>query len=250
MTICNMSIEFGARMGFVAPDDTAIEYVAGRLFAPSGAKWDAAVHHWRELYSDSDATFDREIDVDCAKIAPQVSWGNSPQDVGAVDAPIPDPAAIGDAGRREAVERALAYMGLAPGKPLIGTPIDFAFIGSCTNSRFSDLDAAAKIVRGRKVAEGVTAIVVPGSMAVRRAAEAAGLDRVFIDAGFEWRNAGCSTCVASNGEIFGPGKRAISTTNRNFENRQGPRSRTHLASPAMVAAAAVSGHIADVRKML
>jgi 3-isopropylmalate/(R)-2-methylmalate dehydratase large subunit len=250
MTMCNMSIELGARFGIVAPDETTIEYVAGRPFAPRGAQWDAAVEAWRTLRSDPDAVFDREVTIDCTGLAPQVSWGNSPQDTVGIDEALPDPAAMADPKRREAALRAYAYMDLAPGKALEGVPIDYAFIGSCTNSRVSDFEAAAQVVRGRKVRPGVTALVVPGSMAVKAEAEAKGLDRVFVEAGFEWRNAGCSMCVGSNGDIVPPGKRSISTTNRNFENRQGPGSRTHLASPAMVAAAAVSGCMTDVRRLL
>jgi 3-isopropylmalate/(R)-2-methylmalate dehydratase large subunit len=245
-----MSIEFGARMGIVAPDDKTIDYVAGRPFAPTGDFWDQAATSWRALASDAGARFEREFEIDCNQVKPQITWGNSPQDLVAIDEPLPDPSAVGGADRREAMTRALSYMDLIPGRTLEGVPIDYAFIGSCTNSRLSDLEAAAKIVRGRKVHPGVTALVVPGSMQVKAAAEAAGLDRIFLAAGFEWRNAGCSMCVTSNGDIVAPGKRAISTTNRNFEHRQGPQSRTHLASPAMVAAAAVSGCIADVRKLM
>jgi 3-isopropylmalate/(R)-2-methylmalate dehydratase large subunit len=202
------------------------------------------------LHSDEGASFAKEIEIDCNFIRPQVTWGNSPQDLVAIDEPVPNPEAVGDLSRRKAMERALAYMDLAPGKVLEGIPIDYAFIGSCTNSRLSDIEAAASIVRGRKVKPGVTALVVPGSMQVKAAAEAAGLDKVLIEAGFEWRNAGCSMCVTSNGDVVAAGKRAISTTNRNFEHRQGRESRTHLASPAMVAAAAVSGVITDVRKLI
>jgi 3-isopropylmalate/(R)-2-methylmalate dehydratase large subunit len=250
MTMCNMSIELGARFGIIAPDDTTIEYVAGRPFTPSGAVWERASAEWRDLNSDADARFDREFDVDCDRIAPQVTWGNSPQDAVGIDDPLPDPARIAEPERRQALERAFTYMNLAPGKTLEGVPIDYAFIGSCTNARLSDLEAAARVVRGRKVHAGVTALAVPGSMAVKAAAEAAGLDKVFIEAGFEWRNAGCSMCVGSNGDLVPPGKRSISTTNRNFEHRQGPHSRTHIASPGMVAAAAVSGCITDVRRLL
>jgi 3-isopropylmalate/(R)-2-methylmalate dehydratase large subunit len=244
-----MSIELGARAGFVAPDDTTHQYLKGRPFAPQGAAWDEALAAWRALPSDADAVFDREVAIDCNKIRPQISWGTTPQDVIAVDERIPDPAAAGDPERRAALTRALDYLGLEPGKPLEGTKIDVAFIGSCTNARLSDLEAAAAVARGRKVAPGVRALVVPGSAQVKRAAEAAGLDRIFRDAGFEWREAGCSMCVAVNDDQVGPGQRCIATSNRNFENRQGPRSRTHLASPASVAAAAVTGAIADVRKL-
>jgi 3-isopropylmalate/(R)-2-methylmalate dehydratase large subunit len=250
MTVCNMSIEFGARMGIVAPDDNVIQYVSGRPFSPTGRLWEQAVTHWRTLASDEGAHFERELEIDCSTVRPQITWGTSPQDLVSIDEPLPDPARVADTEQREAMRRAFAYMDLAPGRPLEGVPVDYAFIGSCTNSRLSDLEAAARVVRGRKVAAGVTALVVPGSMQVKAAAEAAGLDKVFIAAGFEWRNAGCSMCVTSNGDIVAPGKRAISTTNRNFEHRQGPQSRTHLASPASVAAAAVSGRIVDVRKLL
>jgi 3-isopropylmalate/(R)-2-methylmalate dehydratase large subunit len=250
MTICNMSVEFGARMGLIAVDDAAIEYIAGRPFAPQGAAWEQATDEWRGCVSDDDARFDREIAIDCRELAPQVSWGTTPQDIVAIGERVPDPDAIGDADRRTSVTRALAYMNLTPGQVLEGLPIDYAFIGSCTNSRLSDLEAAAAVLKGRKVRAGVTALVVPGSMSVKAAAEARGLDKVFRDAGFEWRNSGCSMCVTSNGDIVAPGKRSISTTNRNFEHRQGPQSRTHLASPAMVAAAAVAGCITDVRKLL
>ena len=250
MTVCNMSIELGARYGIVAPDDVTFEYVAGRDYAPKGRDWDLALEHWRGLRSDPEARFDREFQIDCSRIAPQITFGNSPQDAIGVDEPLPMPSAVDEASRRQALERAYAYMALDPGRPIEGVPIDYAFIGSCTNARLSDLEVAAGVLRGRKVKEGVTALAVPGSMAVKRAAEAAGLDKVFIDAGFEWRNAGCSMCVGSNGDLVPPGKRSISTTNRNFEHRQGPHSRTHLASPASVAAAAVTGCITDVRKLL
>ncbi|MBI3917150.1 MAG: 3-isopropylmalate dehydratase large subunit [Betaproteobacteria bacterium] len=250
MTICNMSIELGARFGIVAPDEVTFDYVAGRPFAPTGMQWERAVDAWRKLGTDLDARFDREFEIDCAGIAPQVTWGNSPQEAVGIDDALPNPADIPEPGRRQAVERAYTYMDLEPGRKLEGVPIDFAFIGSCTNARLSDLEAAARVLRGRKVKDGVTALAVPGSMAVKSAAEAAGLDKVFIEAGFEWRNAGCSMCVGSNGDLVPPGKRSISTTNRNFEHRQGPHSRTHLASPASVAAAAVSGCITDVRRLL
>ena len=248
-TICNMSIELGARSGFVAPDDVTYEYLSGRPFAPSGGAWDEALAAWRALPSDPEAEFDRDVTVDCSRISPQVTWGTTPGDVIGVNERIPDPSIIADGNRRSAVARALDYLGLEPGKVLEGTPIDVAFIGSCTNARLSDLEAAAAVARGRKVAAGVRALVVPGSAQVKRAAEAAGLDRIFREAGFEWREAGCSMCVAINDDQVGPGQRCIATSNRNFENRQGPRSRTHLASPASVAAAAVTGVITDVRKL-
>lgn len=249
LTICNMSIEFGARSGLVAPDDTTLSYLAGRRYAPRREAWDEAVAYWRALPSDAGAVFDRELDVDCDLVAPQITWGTSPQDVVAIDEPIPTPATV-DPARRQTLPYALEYMGLSPGTSLQGLPIDYAFIGTCTNSRLSDLEVAAAIVRGRKVPEGVTALVVPGSTPVKKAAEAAGLDKVFLAAGFEWRESGCSMCQTHGGDFVPPGKRCISTANRNFEGRQGPGSRTHLASPAMVAAAAVSGRIVDVRKLV
>lgn len=249
LTICNMSIEFGARSGLIAPDDTTTQYLAGRPYAPRGPMWDAAVRHWGTLPSDDGARYDREITIDCAPIGPQVSWGTSPQDTLSVDGVTPDPAGIADPERRRMAERSLDYMALAPGQRIEGLPIDYAFIGSCTNARLSDLQEAAAVVRGRRVPEGVRALVVPGSSAVKREAEALGLDQVFRDAGFEWREAGCSMCVAGNGDMVPPGKRSISTTNRNFEGRQGPQSRTHLASPASVAAAAVTGRITDIRRL-
>jgi 3-isopropylmalate/(R)-2-methylmalate dehydratase large subunit len=249
LTICNMSIEFGARSGLIAPDDTTIAYLEGRIFAPKGHNWESAVSDWRDLPSDEEARYDTELSIDCDCLAPQVTWGISPQDLLPVDGRIPSPDSASTAERRRMIERALRYMALTPGERVEGLAIDYAFIGSCTNARLSDLQEAAGIVRGRHVPPGVTAIVVPGSMAVRREAEALGLDRVFRDAGFEWRLSGCSMCVAGNGDMVPPGKRSISTTNRNFEGRQGPQSRTHLASPAMVAAAAVTGHITDIRRM-
>jgi 3-isopropylmalate/(R)-2-methylmalate dehydratase large subunit len=250
LTICNMSIEMGSRSGMVAPDDVTFAYLADRPFAPKGRMWDDALASWRLLPTDAEAQFDREVEIDCARIKPQITWGTTPQDVIGVDGFIPDPAAEPDAARRAAMGRSLSYLGLQPGQPLEGTPIDVVFIGSCTNSRLSDLDAAASVARGRKVAAGVRALVVPGSAQVKQAAEAAGLDKIFLEAGFEWREAGCSMCVAVNDDFVPPGKRAIATSNRNFEDRQGPRSRTHLASPASAAAAAVTGAIADVRKLL
>jgi 3-isopropylmalate/(R)-2-methylmalate dehydratase large subunit len=250
LTVANMSIEFGARGGLIAADDTTLDYLHGRELAPKGALWDQAVADWRQLFDETNAQYDRVIDVDCSQLAPQVTWGNSPQDVIAIDAAIPDPSEFADAGRREMAARALGYMGLEPGRPIAGTPIDVAFIGSCTNGRLSDLEAAAEVVRGRKVTNRVKALVVPGAAHVKAAAEAAGLHHVFQAAGFEWREAGCSMCVAAGGDIVAPGQRSISTSNRNFEGRQGPASRTHLASPAMVAAAAIAGCITDVRRML
>lgn len=249
MTVCNLSIEMGAKIGMVAPDDTTFEYVAGRRFAPSGALFDRAVAHWRALPSDDDAAFDREEVVDAARVPPTVTWGTSPEHAIAIDAAIPDPAHAADAAQRRSWSAALDYMGLVPGQRLAGTKVDWVFIGSCTNSRLSDLRDAAAVARGRHVAAGVTAWVVPGSERVRRDAEAEGLDRVFRDAGFAWREPGCSMCVAANGERVPPGSRAVSTSNRNFVGRQGPGARTHLASPAMAVAAAVTGAIADVRRL-
>lgn len=248
LTLCNMTVEFGAWSGLVAPDEKTYDYLHGRPYAPEGADWERALAHWRALATDADAVFDREIEIDAAGIVPRVTWGTSPQHEIAVDGLIPDPAAEGDANRRRAMERALGYMALEPGRPLAGTPVDAAFIGSCTNSRLTDLRAAAEVLRGRHVADGVKAICVPGSTRVKAAAEAEGLDRVFREAGFEWRESGCSMCFFAGGEHFGREERVITSTNRNFENRQGPGTRSHLASPATVAASAVAGRIADVRE--
>jgi 3-isopropylmalate/(R)-2-methylmalate dehydratase large subunit len=249
LTICNLSIELGAKMGMVAPDEKTFEYLSGRPYAPQGKMWEQAVKAWRELPSDADAGFDQEVLIDVTKIIPQVTWGISPEHVIGVDGCIPDPQAIDDPASRAAVETALEYMGLKPGAPIAGTPVDWVFIGSCTNSRLSDLRAAAEVVRGRKVAPGVRAWIVPGSETVKRDAVAEGLDKLFTDAGFEWREPGCSMCLAANGETVAPGQRSVSTSNRNFVGRQGPRARTHLASPATAAAAAIAGAIADVRTM-
>ena len=248
LTLCNLTIEMGARMGMVAPDDVTFAYLEGRDYAPKGETWDRAVAHWRTLPSDPDAEFDREHTVDMARVAPQITWGTSPEHVIAVDRAIPDPD-HGPEDKREAWRAALQYQGLEPGKPIEGTKVDWVFIGSCTNSRISDLRAAAAIAKGRQRAPHVTAWIVPGSERVKRQAEAEGLDRVFRDAGFEWREPGCSMCIASNGERVPPGQRSVSTSNRNFVGRQGPGARTHLASPAMAAAAAIKGAIADVRKL-
>ena len=248
-TICNLSIEFGAKMGMVAPDDKTYQYVKGRRYAPEGAMWDRALKAWKQLPSDANAVFDKEITIDVTKIKPQVTWGISPEHVIGVDGNIPDPATVEDPARRAALETALDYMGLKAGAPIAGTPVDWVFIGSCTNSRLSDLRAAAEVARGRKVAPGVRAWVVPGSETVKRDAVAEGLDKVFTEAGFEWREPGCSMCLAANGEVVTPGQRSVSTSNRNFIGRQGPQARTHLASPASAAAAAIAGAIADVRTM-
>ncbi|WP_435100067.1 3-isopropylmalate dehydratase large subunit [Arhodomonas sp. AD133] len=250
MTVCNMSIEAGARCGMVAVDDTTVEYMRGRPFAPAGERWDQAVDYWRTLHSDADAEFDRVVTIDAADIRPQVSWGTSPEMVAPVDGRVPDPAAEPDEVKREGVRRALEYMGLEAGAPISGIRPDKIFIGSCTNSRIEDLRAAAGVVRGRQVADSVTlALVVPGSGVVKQQAEAEGLDRIFTDAGFEWREPGCSMCLAMNADRLEPGERCASTSNRNFEGRQGQGGRTHLVSPAMAAAAAVAGHFTDVRSL-
>lgn len=244
MTICNMSIELGARFGFIAPDDTTFEYLHGRPFAPQGAAWDDALRAWRTLRSDDDAPFARTLNLDVRTLKPQISWGTTPGDVVDIDEPVPDLANV-SAERRAGMTQALAYMGVTPGQRLQGLPVDVVFIGSCTNARLSDLRSAAALVGGRKVAPQVRAIVVPGSSAVRRAAEQEGLDRIFTDAGFEWRASGCSMCVAINDDAVPPGARCVSTSNRNFEGRQGPGARTHLASPLTAAASALAGCIAD-----
>jgi 3-isopropylmalate/(R)-2-methylmalate dehydratase large subunit len=249
MTLCNLNIEMGGRSGFVAPDDATFGWLAGRPYVPKGAAWDRALAYWRTLVSDDDAAFDREVTLDCSALEPQISWGTDPSQVVGISARVPDPAAL-DGSRRAAAESAYAYMGLSPGTPLAGLPIDRVFIGSCTNSRLPDLEVAAAIVRGRRVAAGVTAMVVPGSSSVKREAEAAGLDRVFRDAGFFWGESGCSMCAGGNGDRGTPGERCVSTTNRNFENRQGAKVRTHLASPATAAASALAGRIADVRQVI
>jgi 3-isopropylmalate/(R)-2-methylmalate dehydratase large subunit len=247
LTVCNLSVELGAKVGMIAPDDTTFAYIAGRPYAPQGELFERALADWRTLVSDADAVFDREIVIDSSRIAPTVTWGTSPDQGLAIDGFVPDPANAPDAATRHAWQQALTYMGLEPGRPIAGTPVDWVFIGSCANSRLSDLRDAARLARGRKVAAGVNAWVVPGSEQVRRDAEAEGLDRVFREAGFEWRQPGCSMCVAANGERVPPGARSVSTSNRNFVGRQGPGARTHLASPAMAVAAAVAGCISDVR---
>lgn len=249
MTLCNLSIELGARIGMVAPDDATYVFLEHTAFAPEGDRWHDAVMYWRTLSSDADAHFDVELHLDTRTLAPQVSWGTSPAHTIAIDAPTPDPRDAPDAETGAAWRAALEYMGLQPGVPLAGTPVQRVFIGSCSNSRLSDLIAAASIAKGRHVAAGVEAWVVPGSRKVLRDAEAMGLDEVFRRAGFQWREPGCSMCVASNGETVAPGERCVSTSNRNFVGRQGPGARTHLASPAMAAAAAVTGVIIDVRTL-
>ena len=249
LTLCNLSIELGAKMGFVAPDEATYAYLRGRRLAPKETAFDAAAAQWRELPTEEGAVFDREERVDAAAIAPTVTWGTSPEHAIGIGERIPDPDDTPDPARRQAWRAALDYMGLAPGRPIAGTKVDWVFVGSCTNSRISDLRAAAAIARGRHVAPDVTAWVVPGSEHVKREAESEGLDQVFRDAGFAWREPGCSMCVAANGERVPPGARAVSTSNRNFVGRQGPGARTHLASPAMAVAAAVTGAITDVRQL-
>jgi 3-isopropylmalate/(R)-2-methylmalate dehydratase large subunit len=249
MTLCNLNIEMGGRSGFIAPDDTTLTWLARRAYVPQGADWDRAVQYWRSLTSDDDAAFEREVALDCAALEPQITWGTDPSQVVGISGRVPEPAAL-DPSRRTAAVNAFGYMGLEPGTPLIGLPIDRVFIGSCTNSRLSDLQVAADIVRGRRVADGIIAMVVPGSTSVKREAETAGLDRVFRDAGFFWGESGCSMCAGGNGDRGQPGERCVSTTNRNFENRQGPKVRTHLASPATAAASAIAGRIADARQLV
>ncbi|MBM3585893.1 MAG: 3-isopropylmalate dehydratase large subunit [Alphaproteobacteria bacterium] len=247
MTVCNMTIEGGARAGLVAPDETTFAYLEGRPMAPKGKDWAGALANWRALPSDDGARYDTEIALDAAAIEPQVTWGTSPEDVLPISGRVPDPGRVADAGKRRAMERSLAYMGLVPGTPLAEVAIDRVFIGSCTNGRIEDLRAAAAVAKGRRVAKGVGAMVVPGSGLVKRQAEQEGLDRVFVEAGFEWREPGCSMCLAMNADRLEPGERCASTSNRNFEGRQGRGGRTHLMSPAMAAAAAVTGRLTDVR---
>jgi len=249
MTLCNLNIEMGGRSGFIAPDDKTFTWLHGLPYAPKDATWDQAVECWRTLVTDPEARFDREVTLDCNALEPQITWGTDPSQVVGISGRVPDPAAV-DPSRRAAAESAFAYMGLQPGMPLNGVPINRVFIGSCTNSRLPDLEVAAAVVRGRRVAEGVAAMVIPGSTRVKREAEAAGLDRVFREAGFFWGESGCSMCAGGNGDRGERGERCVSTTNRNFENRQGPKVRTHLASPATAAASAIAGRIADVRQLL
>jgi 3-isopropylmalate/(R)-2-methylmalate dehydratase large subunit len=244
LTLCNMSIEMGAKIGMIAPDESTFEYLAGRPFAPQGELFDAAVSAWRQLPTDDGARFDDDRILDVADLTPRITWGTTPEQVIGLDGRIPDPHREPDPQRRAAMGAALHYMGLRPGDPIAGTPIDWVFIGSCANSRLSDLRAAAAVVRGRHVAAGVRAWVVPGSAGVKRAAEAEGLHRLFADAGFEWRAPGCSMCLAANGERVPRGERSVSTSNRNFVGRQGPEARTHLASPVVAAASALAGAIA------
>ncbi len=248
MTVCNMSIEAGARAGLIAVDDTTLDYVKGRPFAPHGEMWERAVAAWRELHSDREARFDREVSIDAARIKPQVSWGTSPEMVVPVDGRVPDPEVEPDPVKREAARKALAYMDLKPGTRMIDISLDKVFIGSCTNARIEDLRAAAAVIGGKKVASNILqALVVPGSGLIKRQAEAEGIDQLFLAAGFEWREPGCSLCLGMNPDRLAPGERCASTSNRNFEGRQGPGGRTHLVSPPMAAAAAIAGHFVDVR---
>jgi len=250
MTLCNMAIEAGARMGFVAVDEKTIDYLRGRPFSPTGEAWDKAVAYWRTLHSDAAADFDKVVTLNAEEIRPQVTWGTSPEMVVAIDGRVPDPAAEADPVKREGMERALQYMGLQANTPMTEIAIDKVFIGSCTNSRIEDLREAAAVVKGKKVAANVKlALAVPGSGLVKRQAEEEGLDQVFLAAGFEWREPGCSMCLAMNADRLEPGERCASTSNRNFEGRQGPGGRTHLLSPAMAAAAAIAGRFADVREL-
>jgi 3-isopropylmalate/(R)-2-methylmalate dehydratase large subunit len=244
MTVCNMSIEWGARAGLIAPDETTYAYLKGRPHAPAGADWDAAVAAWEQLRTDDDATFDTEVTLDASTIAPFVTWGTNPGQGVALTDRVPDPTTMPAGGQREAAERALTYMGLTAGTPMRDITVDTVFLGSCTNGRMEDLRAAADVLRGRRVAPGVRALVVPGSMLVKKQAEEEGLDKVFTDAGAEWRNAGCSMCLGMNPDTLSPGERSASTSNRNFEGRQGRGGRTHLVSPAVAAATAVAGHLA------
>lgn len=247
MTLCNMSIEAGARAGMIAPDEKVYAWLADTPHAPKGEAFDRAKAYWRTLRSDPAAEYDRTVVVDAREVAPMVTWGTNPGAVTTIDGIVPDPRAFADAGQRAQARAMLDYMGLKPGQQIAGTPIDMAFIGSCTNGRIEDLRAAAAMIGGRRVAPGVRALIVPGSGRVRAAAEAEGLDRLFLDAGFEWREAGCSMCLGMNPDQLKPGQRCAATSNRNFEGRQGPGGRTHLMSPAMAAAAALSGHIVDAR---
>ncbi len=250
MTVCNMTIEGGARAGLIAPDEKTFEYLKGRPQSPKGAQWEQAVEYWKTLPSDDGATYDTEVTLDVSDIAPQVTWGTSPQDELPITGRVPDPADEPDPDRRKSIERSLDYMGLTAGTRMVDIAVDTVFIGSCTNSRIEDMRAAAAVAKGRKVAKGVRALVVPGSGLVKHQAEEEGLDKIFTEAGFEWREPGCSMCLAMNGDQLEPGERSASTSNRNFEGRQGPGGRTHLVSPPMAAAAAIAGHLTDVRDML
>jgi 3-isopropylmalate/(R)-2-methylmalate dehydratase large subunit len=244
MTVCNMSIEGGARAGMIAPDDTTFAFLEGRRHSPKGAAWERALDDWRSLVTDEGVEFDHEIVFDAAALAPAVTWGTNPAQSVSINDAVPDPDSFGTDAQRQSAQRALTYMGLRAGTPIRDIPVDTVFIGSCTNGRLADLRAAADVVRGKKVSPKVRAIIVPGSARVKIDAEAEGLDKLFTDAGFEWRSAGCSMCLGMNGDILSPGERSASTSNRNFEGRQGPGGRTHLVSPAVAAATAVAGHFA------
>jgi 3-isopropylmalate/(R)-2-methylmalate dehydratase large subunit len=248
MTICNMSIEAGARAGMIAPDETTFAYLKGRRFSPKGEAWNAAVSHWRSLVTDPGATYDRELNIDATKLVPTVTWGTSPGMVTTIDGTVPSPEDAKSEADKKSFTRALEYMGLKPGTKLEDIKVDAVFLGSCTNARIEDLRAAAKVVRGHHVATTVRAMVVPGSQKVKHQAEEEGLDLVFKSAGFEWREPGCSMCLGMNPDILQPGERCASTSNRNFEGRQGRGGRTHLLSPEMAAAAAITGHLTDIRK--
>lgn len=247
MTVCNMAIEAGARSGLIAPDQTTFDYLKGRLYAPQGKAFETAVAEWKKLYTDADAVFDKVVEFDAAALAPQVTWGTSPSMGASIEDIVPYPENFADPDKQKAAQRALDYMGLVAGTPMKDIAIDYAFIGSCTNGRIEDLRAAAAIAKGRKVSPTVTALVVPGSVQVKKQAEAEGLDKIFVEAGFEWREPGCSMCLAMNPDVLQPGQRCASTSNRNFEGRQGRGGRTHLVSPEMAAAAAIAGHFVDVR---
>ncbi|NNN45809.1 MULTISPECIES: 3-isopropylmalate dehydratase large subunit [Vibrio] len=249
MTVCNMAIELGAKAGLIAPDETTFNYIKGRKFAPQGRDWDDAIKYWQTLKTDPDAQFDAEVILDASEIKPQVTWGTNPGQVIAIDQPIPSPNDFTDPVERNSAEKALAYMGLDAGKMLSDYKVDKVFVGSCTNSRIEDIRAAALVAQGKKVAPHVQALIVPGSEQVKAQAEAEGLDKIFIEAGFEWRLPGCSMCLAMNNDRLAPGERCASTSNRNFEGRQGRDGRTHLVSPAMAAAAAISGHFVDIRQL-
>jgi 3-isopropylmalate/(R)-2-methylmalate dehydratase large subunit len=250
MTVCNMSIEAGARAGMIAPDETTFAYVAGRPHAPKGAAWEQALAHWRTLPSDEGARYDAEVTLDAGALTPMITYGTNPGMGMAIDSPVPSPDALSDPSQRTALDKALRYMGLQPGEALLGKPVDVVFLGSCTNSRISDLREAARLINGRKVAPNVRMLVVPGSQQVKRQAEAEGLHEVFKAAGAEWREAGCSMCIAMNGDQLEPGQYAVSTSNRNFEGRQGKGGRTFLASPLTAAATAINGVISDARELV
>ena len=250
MTVCNMSIEAGARAGLIAPDEITYAYLKGRPMAPNGAAWDQAVEFWRTLPSDDGAKYDKEVRLNASDVEPQVTWGTSPEDVAPITGAVPDPVDVSDVGRRQSIERSLEYMGLTARTKLTDIEIDKVFIGSCTNGRMEDLRAVAEVVEGRTVADGVYAMIVPGSGLIKQEAESEGLDKIFAEAGFDWREPGCSMCLAMNADRLEPGERCASTSNRNFEGRQGRGGRTHLVSPAMAAAAAVTGRLVDIRDLL